>query len=90
VTLHATHDRQRQTVTFHVSYGPVSVQVEEADGHAFSFWHELGKLIAVEDNEERAEAGYYRFHAALGDGAPPRFRRLPQAQQAAWVAAFTE
>lgn len=77
-------------VTFRYCYGPVTIEFDEQFGHATQFWHQLGGIVATPDITVRAKAGYERFHAALGDGAPPEFGQLPSAQRMAWVEAFTE
>ncbi len=92
MTLHASRHTSGDTdlVTIHACYGPIDFTIDEQVGHAVQFWHQLGAIVVVPDITERARAGYERYHAALGDGAPPEFRQLPQAQQMAWVEAFTE
>lgn len=87
MTLHVTRDKG--TVTVHVTYGPVRFQVEETEGHVLSFWHELGKIVAAEDNEKRAKAGYKRFFGALGEVAEP-WAELDETAREAWITAFTE
>jgi hypothetical protein len=93
VTLHAT--RNKGTVTVHVTYGPIRFQVEEPEGHVLQFWHELGKIVAAEDNEKRAKAGYARYTRHCGGvsvhGEPlPAWDAQDEKTREHWVAAFTE
>jgi hypothetical protein len=92
VTLHATHDRANGLVTVHVTHGPVSVQVTETEGHALSFFHQLGQVVAAEDNEARAKAGWGRYSAnhPEGDMPMPRWEDLSPEERGHWTAAFTE
>lgn len=92
MTLHATRDGD--SITVHVTYGSVTVKVEEHYGHAVSFWHQLGALLA-DDREERAKGGYTRYVedcggvSVNGDYLPP-WEGLPEKIQRHWIAAFTE
>jgi hypothetical protein len=93
VTLHVTRDKG--TVTVHVVYGPIRFQVEEPEGHVLQFWHELGKIVAAEDNEKRAKAGYARYVKDCGkptadEPATPVWEQLPKSIRSHWTAAFTE
>lgn len=94
MTLHAARDgedRKDGTVTFHVTYGPVTVRVVEPDGHVLQFWHELGKLVATEDNERRARDGWQRYVASHADRDDmPPWERLHEEERTHWIAAFTE
>ncbi len=98
MTLDARRIRSGETdlITIRACYGPVTFEVDEPRGHALHFWHELGKLVAVEDNEERAQAGYERYVAA-SDGRSffsgdtlISWDNLPGPVRQSWVAAFTE
>jgi hypothetical protein len=61
-----------------------------------ALWHELGQLVAVEDNEDRAKAGYERYcedsggKSAFSDDPLIAWNDLPTDVQRHWVAAFTE
>ena len=94
MTLHATRDRADDTVTVHAVYGGIAVQVKESRGHALSFWHTLGRLV-IDDNADRARAGYGRYLDSCGgtsfngDKLLP-WDELPEKIQGHWIAAFTE
>jgi hypothetical protein len=97
VTLHATRDvgHHDGTVTIHVTYGPVTVRVTEPEGHVLQFWHDLGKLVAAEDNEKRARAGYERYaedagYKAVNGDSMPSWADMKLDVRKHWVAAFTE
>ena len=96
MTMSATRDRDRGIVTFRITSGPVTCQVEEYDGHALSFWHDLGKLVAYEDNEARAKAGYGRYFkdaqgkSAFSDALLIPWDDLPEKVRGHWIAAFTD
>jgi hypothetical protein len=95
VTLSATRDRNRRTVTVRACYGPVTFEIEEQPGHALSFWHELGRVVAAPDNEVRAKAGYQRYTAHCGGvsvhGEPlPAWDLMDEVVRQHWIAAFTE
>jgi hypothetical protein len=92
MTLHAT--REGETVTVNITYGPVSASVVEQEGHARSFWGQLGNLLHTP--EDRARNGYerYRDHADgvskfTGD-ALPSFDEVDDDIRGHWIAAFTE
>lgn len=96
MTLHAARDPgDGKFITFNVIYGPVRVTVVEPEGHVLSFWHDLGKLVAAEDNERRARAGYERYaedaayKAVNGESLPSWADMKPEVRKH-WVAAFTE
>ncbi|HEY1700877.1 MAG TPA: hypothetical protein VGG75_14295 [Trebonia sp.] len=92
MTLFASRDSISGVVTVHVTYGPVSITVDEAEGHMLQFWHELGQLVAAEDNEKRARAGYERARELMrqrGEAICTWDGLLPENQDF-WVAAFTE
>lgn len=95
MTLSASRDRVKGTVTVRMTCGSLTAQAEEQDGHVIQFWHELGKLVAAEDNEKRAEAGYERYVAHCGGvsvhGEPlPAWRGQDETVKGHWIAAFTE
>lgn len=58
-------------------------------------WHELGKIVAQEDNTARAKVGYERYvlslvrNGELTAGDCP-WEELDEAGRRHWVAAFTE
>jgi len=91
MTLSASPKKSGSTdlVTIRACYGPVTFEIDEPRGHVLHFWHELGKIVAAEDNERRAKAGYERFHASVG-GAYDAWENLAPAHREHWVAAFTE
>jgi hypothetical protein len=66
MTLHAT--REGENVTIHCTYGPVTFQVSEHEGHVAHFWWQLGKLLAEDPahREAHAEAAYMRYCAHAG------------------------
>jgi hypothetical protein len=84
----------RQYITFSAHYGPASFSIDEEEGHVLQFWHELGKLVAVEDNERRAKAGYERycehFAGRVEFGAMSQWAELHEDTRGDWIAAFTE
>lgn len=90
MTLHATRNRDKGTVTVHAAYGTIQLEVVETEGHALQFWHDLGKLIAAEDNETRAKAGWERYAAHHAEDDMPGWDQLHAEERGHWVAAFTE
>lgn len=79
-------------VTFRYCYGPATIEFDEQRGHALAFWHHLGALI-IEDNEDRAKAGYARYcQARIASDAhvPAPWDSLATPARDAWIAAFTE
>lgn len=88
MTLWAERKPGGEYVILRACYGPVSFEIEESRGHALNFWHELGKHV-IENVEDRAKAGYERFHGAVG-GAWESWEDLVPAHREAWIAAFTE
>jgi hypothetical protein len=73
-----------------MTYGPITAAGEENSGHLLSFWHELGRLVAVQDNEKRAQAGWQRYAAHHTDGPVPTWEGLHEEERQHWIAAFTE
>lgn len=94
MTLRATRDTAKGTITLHCTYGPVTFQVTEHRGHALVFWHQLGALV-IEDTEDRAREGYARYVVDCGGvsvhGEPlPAWEAMDEKIRGHWIAAFTE
>lgn len=95
MTLRVSYHRNDDTVTVTWAEPGVLFAVELPRAQALDFWHELGKVVAVEDNERRAQAGYERYWQHCG-GVSVHGEPLPNWEQQAdlvrghWIAAFTE
>lgn len=102
MTLMASRDeRDPEIVKVRCTYGPTTFEVTEHEGHAASFWSQLGRLLAENGRyaEAQARLGYERYRAHAG-GLSVHGEALPSwddlgAQeggsrvQAHWVAAFS-
>jgi hypothetical protein len=102
MTLTASRDeRDPAIVKVRCTYGPTTFEVAEHEGHAASFWGQLGRLLAENGHhaETQARAGYerYRVHAAglsVHGEALPSWDDLSVTKegtdvQAHWIAAFS-
>jgi len=95
MTLVANRDeRDPKLIVVRTTYGPITNEVREDEGHVRSFWGQLGRVLHTP--EDRARAGYerYREHAGgvskfTGDELPA-FDDQDEEVRAHWVAAFTE
>lgn len=64
MTLTASRDeREPANIRVRTTYGPVTNEVVEAEGHVASFWSQLGRLLAQNPAhaEARARAAYERY-----------------------------
>lgn len=94
MTLHATRDPQRGTVTVHTTYGPVTCQVTEHEQHAALFAQALLRLLP-DFTASRAEAGYVKYVAHCGGVSVhgdvlPAWDEQDEKIRQHWIAAFTE
>lgn len=84
-----------ELVTIRACYGPITFEIDEQRGHVLHFWHDLGKIVAAEDNKRRAKAGYTRYiedcgRVSVNGDALPEWEGLPEKIRGHWIAAFTE
>jgi hypothetical protein len=95
MTLVANRDeRDPKVIVVRTTYGPITNEVREDEGHVRAFWGQLGRVLHTP--EDRARAGYerYREHAGgvskfTGDHLPG-FDDQDEEVRAHWVAAFDE
>jgi len=96
----ARDDREPQNIKVRTTYGPITNEVIEHEGHVASFWSQLGRLLAENGRhaEAQARAGYERYRAHA-DGLSVHGEELPSWDdlsvtkegtdvQAHWIAAF--
>lgn len=52
MTFSAKFNEREKTVGVHVTYGPITIDVNEHPGHLRSFWHDLGAVLNEAESKD--------------------------------------